>query len=121
MDGGDETVRVLSSGADITAAQRVHVRRGAEIAYVSPGQVQAGEIIVIRGQGFDDATRVFWGQYELRVVRRTGKRLEVLAPSNLYGTEYVSIDDGFGQRQTLQAVEIIARGPQYRRHGHMNG
>lgn len=116
MDAGNETVRVISNGADITAAQRVYVRRGAEISYL-PGQALGGELIVIRGQGFDGATRVFWGQQELRVVRRTsnGKRLEVLAPTNAHGTDYVSIDDGFGQTRAPQALEILPR-VQYRRH-----
>jgi hypothetical protein len=87
------------------------VLQGATIHSVSPGRVRAGETVTLRGIGFDERTRVFWGQHELRVtgISRNGKRIEVLAPSRAKGTQYLAVDDGSGRMQTATSLEILPR------------
>jgi hypothetical protein len=87
------------------------VLQGATIHGVSPGRVRAGETVTLRGIGFDENTRVFWGHQELRVmgISQSGKRIEVLAPSRAKGTQYLSVDDGSGRVQTATSLEILPR------------
>ncbi|HWN69328.1 MAG TPA: IPT/TIG domain-containing protein, partial [Haliangium sp.] len=89
------------------------VLQGATIHRVLPGRVYAGETVTLQGAGFDEQTRVFWGQHELRVlgISRNGKRIEVRAPSHARGTQYLSVDDGSGRLQTGTSLEIL---PQHR-------
>jgi IPT/TIG domain len=89
------------------------VLQGAAIHSVSPGRVRAGSTVTLRGIGFDERTRLFWGQHELRVlsVAGNGKRIEALAPSRGMGTQYLSVDDGSGRVQTATSLEIV---PQHR-------
>jgi hypothetical protein len=90
-----------------------HVLRGVTIERVLPGRARAGETVTLRGIGFDEQTRVFWGQHELRVLGlgRNGTRMEVLAPSHAKGTQYLYVDDGSGRVQTGTSLEIL---PQHR-------
>jgi hypothetical protein len=87
------------------------VLQGATIHSVLPGRVRAGETVTLRGIGFDERTRVFWGQHELRVmgISQNGKRIEVLAPSRGKGTQYLSVDDGSGRVRTATSLEILPR------------
>lgn len=109
LRAGLHQVRVISGGRAAVAAQALDVRHGIAIRWVSPGRVRAGARVTIHGLGFDERTRVFWGQHELRVLGRSrnGKRIEVLAPGHARGTQYLSVDDGAGRVQTGTSLAIL--------------
>ncbi|ACY14234.1 IPT/TIG domain-containing protein [Haliangium ochraceum] len=100
---------VNCAGEQARSPQRFRVTKATPVVRL-PKQVDAGELVTLRGANFDSNLRIFWGAHEMRVVKRSrnGKRIQVLIPSHLHGRDYVSTIGSSG-RMELGAMQIMPR------------
>lgn len=107
LASGSYDVSVQSRGLRSVARKRFAVEGWGMITAIRPSRAKVGQSIMLTGAGLTGA-RVFYGAYELPVVRsdRKGRKLWVTIPEECSGSSVLTVDDQ-GHRTASTAVLAI--------------
>ena len=110
---GRHLVRVRDGRAQAYASVKVLIREPLLLTSFSPGPIEAGQAVVLHGNGFGSDVRVFWGRHELPVRRvdHSGERLSVTIPAHLHGRRHLTVDDGIRRIQARDALVVVPARP----------
>ena len=101
-------LRLRTGPIEVVSPTKLQILPLPYIDGVSASWVWAGAKFTINGEYYNEKSRVYWGQTELKIASLSpdGRRIEVHAPRNQSGQRFLWIDDGNGRYRSPKKLEV---------------
>jgi IPT/TIG domain len=80
-----------------------------EVWDFNPNQAWSGHEVKIKGRGFDNDVRVYFGNLPCTVTRVDRDEIRIVIPHNAYGAQFLTIDSGRDRVTTRDRLQIKNR------------
>ncbi len=114
---GADWLWVIDGSLETKSRTKFKVTGYAQIDRFSPGRGKPGSKVTIFGQGFNSASKIYFGKYEAAVERvdPRGRRIWVTLPNDANGKGYFWVEDNGNRGRSPDQFEVISSKSPYER------